>query len=105
MSTPNSEFNTLFKWDHGKKFRHYDHKFEWTRKQFQDYVDGICEKYNYKATITGVGLAVSDADLDKGFCSQIAIFEIQSSHLEEEKIDPSTMIEEPFQCQSTQHYL
>ena len=33
LSTPNSEFNPLFKWQEpNRKFRHEDHKFEWTRK-------------------------------------------------------------------------
>lgn len=35
VTTPNAEFNILFK--DFKKFRHYDHKFEWTREQFQDW--------------------------------------------------------------------
>lgn len=33
MTTPNSEYNVLFPGFCG--FRHHDHKFEWTRKQFQ----------------------------------------------------------------------
>lgn len=33
MTTPNYEFNQLF--PGSRKFRHYDHKFEWTRQEFQ----------------------------------------------------------------------
>lgn len=33
ITTPNSEFNVLF--PDLKGFRHYDHKFEWTRAQFE----------------------------------------------------------------------
>ncbi len=33
LTTPNVEFNVLFGRDTG--FRHYDHKFEWTRQQFR----------------------------------------------------------------------
>jgi hypothetical protein len=61
LSTPNFEFNSVFKWkESAQKFRHDDHKFEWTRKEFQDYVDSVCQKYHYKAKITGVGLAAKD---------------------------------------------
>ena len=35
MSTPNADFNILFSDLRG--FRHHDHKFEWTRKQFQSW--------------------------------------------------------------------
>lgn len=33
MTTPNAEYNVLFPNFSG--FRHHDHKFEWTRKQFR----------------------------------------------------------------------
>lgn len=35
VTTPNADFNVLF----GKMsgFRHWDHKFEWTRQEFQDW--------------------------------------------------------------------
>ena len=40
MTTPNAEFNVLFPNLTG--FRHHDHKFEWTRQQFEDWlVDSI----------------------------------------------------------------
>lgn len=35
VTTPNADFNVLFSNFSG--FRHPDHKFEWTRKQFQDW--------------------------------------------------------------------
>jgi hypothetical protein len=35
ITTPNADFNVLFK--NISKFRHADHKFEWTRQQFQDW--------------------------------------------------------------------
>jgi len=37
VTTPNSEFNELFHFPPDKQFRHWDHKFEWTRQQFQDW--------------------------------------------------------------------
>ena len=35
MTTPNSEFNVVFPDFEG--FRHTDHKFEWTREEFQSW--------------------------------------------------------------------
>ena len=35
MTTPNAEFNVLFPGCSG--FRHWDHKFEWTRTEFQSW--------------------------------------------------------------------
>lgn len=35
ITTPNVEFNVLF--PNPREFRHPDHKFEWTRKQFEDW--------------------------------------------------------------------
>lgn len=36
VTTPNVEFNVLF--PDLKGFRHYDHKFEWTRAEFQEWL-------------------------------------------------------------------
>ena len=36
VTTPNVEFNVLFPGLKG--FRHYDHKFEWTRAEFQEWL-------------------------------------------------------------------
>lgn len=35
FTTPNSECNVLFNMK--EKFRHDDHKFEWTREQFEEW--------------------------------------------------------------------
>ena len=38
FTTPNAEFNVLFKtMKFDNNMRHHDHKFEWTRQQFQDW--------------------------------------------------------------------
>lgn len=36
VTTPNVEFNVLF--PDLKGFRHYDHKFEWTRAEFEEWL-------------------------------------------------------------------
>ncbi|XP_046691944.1 small RNA 2'-O-methyltransferase isoform X2 [Silurus meridionalis] len=71
ISTPNSDFNPLFPGLTG--FRHKDHKFEWTRAQFQAWADGVCRRYGYSVEFTGVGEAPGDTR-DVGFCSQVGVF-------------------------------
>ncbi|KAG4108172.1 hypothetical protein H8356DRAFT_1621207 [Neocallimastix lanati (nom. inval.)] len=80
ITTPNCEFNYYFKeLNYGtpqQKFRHEEHLFEWTRKEFNLWVKNIAEKYNYKFEITGIGSAPKEiVDGDRGYCTQIAIFE------------------------------
>ncbi|KXN73623.1 hypothetical protein CONCODRAFT_28125, partial [Conidiobolus coronatus NRRL 28638] len=59
VSTPNSEFNVLFKNLHygqvNQKFRDDDHKFEWTRAEFMQWCDNICRLYGYDYERDGVG--------------------------------------------------
>jgi len=58
VSTPNNEFNIVFEalnnhnvsYGHLSanekfKFRHDDHKFEWNRKEFQDWCVFLLDKY------------------------------------------------------------
>ncbi|KAJ0065358.1 hypothetical protein NL108_007563, partial [Boleophthalmus pectinirostris] len=72
ISTPNSEFNPLFPGLTG--FRHPDHKFEWTRAQFQTWAQRVCVDFGYEVEITGVGLPPGGRQEQVGFCSQIAVF-------------------------------
>jgi hypothetical protein len=45
ITTPNREYNVLFENFEGP-FRHWDHKFEWTRSEFQNWVQTcIIDKY------------------------------------------------------------
>ncbi|KAM3849408.1 small RNA 2'-O-methyltransferase-like [Diretmus argenteus] len=73
VSTPNSEFNPLLPGLTG--FRHYDHKFEWTRAEFQSWALKACAEYGYEVQFTGVG-EPPPGQLERfGFCSQIAVFQ------------------------------
>lgn len=72
ITTPNREFNVLFT-QLGNKFRHYDHKFEWTRKEFQEWCASVTKRYPaYTFETTGVG--ESQVRPDVGYCTQISIF-------------------------------
>ncbi|XP_051232898.1 small RNA 2'-O-methyltransferase [Dicentrarchus labrax] len=72
VSTPNSEFNPLFTGLTG--FRHSDHKFEWTRAEFQSWALKVCLEYGYEVEFTGVGQAPPGQQESVGFCSQIGVF-------------------------------
>ena len=71
ITTPNSEYNVLFKDFTG--MRHWDHKFEWTRKEFEDWCNTIVELYPYKVTFSGIG-EPPENNVNVGCCSQMALF-------------------------------
>lgn len=76
ITTPNREFNHLLSRDETNRdqFRHYDHKFEWTRAQFQQWAQGICGQYPYyRVEYDGVGHLEGQSE-PYGPCTQIAIF-------------------------------
>lgn len=71
LTSPNREYNAL--WDlekSGQKFRHPDHRFEWTRSEFQTWATGIAGRCGYKVTFLPVG--PEDAKL--GPPTQMAVF-------------------------------
>nr|XP_057929842.1 small RNA 2'-O-methyltransferase [Doryrhamphus excisus] len=72
ISTPNSEFNPLFPGLSG--FRHSDHKFEWTRVEFQSWALKACSEYGFKVEFTGVGESPPGEEESFGFCTQIGVF-------------------------------
>lgn len=63
ITTPNGEFNVVFNRGESesncvKKFRHFDHKFEWSRQEFESWCLNILEKYKDtydKCNFDGVG--------------------------------------------------
>ncbi|CAN8325440.1 unnamed protein product [Cochlearia groenlandica] len=88
VSTPNYEYNTILQQstpvaqeeNHTEdkpestqlpKFRNHDHKFEWTREQFNNWASKLAQRYNYSVEFSGVG---GSGDVEPGFASQIAVF-------------------------------
>lgn len=70
ISTPNSDFNSLFPLS---VFRDSDHKFEWSRVQFQTWALDVANRYSYSVEFTGVGEPPAEAE-DVGYCTQIGVF-------------------------------
>ena len=55
ITTPNSEYNALFESLPAGEFRHRDHRFEWTRRQFQDWAGGVAGRRRYDVRFQGIG--------------------------------------------------
>ncbi|MFN8672328.1 MAG: 3' terminal RNA ribose 2'-O-methyltransferase Hen1 [Candidatus Sericytochromatia bacterium] len=55
ISTPNAEYNAVYMPENPTNFRHDDHRFEWNRDQFRQWVNKICEKFSYSAEFFDIG--------------------------------------------------
>jgi hypothetical protein len=70
LTTPNVEYNARFENLPAGKFRHKDHRFEWTRAEFRAWAGGICERFGYAVRFLPVG----PEDVELGAPTQMAIF-------------------------------
>jgi 3' terminal RNA ribose 2'-O-methyltransferase Hen1 len=70
ITTPNREYNVKWKTMPGGKFRHPDHRFEWTRTEFQHWSRRVAERYGYEVRFLPVG----PEEPDIGAPSQIGVF-------------------------------
>jgi hypothetical protein len=70
VTTPNAEYNTLFPNLAVGAMRHPDHRFEWTRAEFEAWAERIGSAYGYKQTFSGVG----SRDEAHGAPTQLAVF-------------------------------
>lgn len=55
LTTPNREYNATWGTLPAGKFRHPDHRFEWTRQEFQAWAHGIAERFGYTVRFLPVG--------------------------------------------------
>jgi 3' terminal RNA ribose 2'-O-methyltransferase Hen1 len=70
LTTPNREYNVIWEDVGPDKFRHPDHRFEWTRAEFRDWAEGIATRFGYSARFLTVG-PVHEA---LGSPTQMAVF-------------------------------
>ncbi len=68
ITTPNAEYNALFANLSG--LRHRDHRFEWTRVQFQAWAEGVASRFGYLCRFENLG----PVDESLGAPSQMAVF-------------------------------
>ncbi|CAF0816931.1 unnamed protein product [Didymodactylos carnosus] len=106
-TTPNADFNVLFRTMPYGKFRHSDHKFEFTQQEFQTWSNNIAQKYGYDVSFDGVGLAPTDNDAyyeQIGYCTQIAIFH-SHAFFQKEKLNHIELRKRFATCTSHSHQL
>jgi 3' terminal RNA ribose 2'-O-methyltransferase Hen1 len=70
MTTPNREYNAKFETLAAGTFRHRDHRFEWTRAEFQSWAQRVASQNRYAVSFLPVG--PEDAAL--GSPTQMAVF-------------------------------
>jgi 3' terminal RNA ribose 2'-O-methyltransferase Hen1 len=70
ITTPNREYNVKWETLPAGQFRHRDHRFEWTRAEFQEWANSVADKTGYDVRYLPVG----PADLVVGPPTQMAVF-------------------------------
>lgn len=70
LTTPNAEYNVKWQTLPAGQFRHPDHRFEWTRREFQEWAGGVASRFGYDVRFLQVG----DEDAVVGPPTQMAVF-------------------------------
>lgn len=55
LTTPNREYNVVWPNLPAGRLRHADHRFEWTREEFQRWAVGVAARYNYNVRFSSIG--------------------------------------------------
>ncbi|HTI72428.1 MAG TPA: 3' terminal RNA ribose 2'-O-methyltransferase Hen1 [Candidatus Limnocylindria bacterium] len=71
LTTPNSEYNVKWETLPAGKFRHRDHRFEWTRAEFQSWANRVAAIFGYTVRFLPIG----PVDPEVGSPTQMAVFE------------------------------
>jgi 3' terminal RNA ribose 2'-O-methyltransferase Hen1 len=74
MTTPNAEYNVRFPTLPAGKFRHRDHRFEWTRGEFQAWASAVATRFEYYVRFQPIG----PEDPEVGAPTQMAVFSGES---------------------------
>jgi 3' terminal RNA ribose 2'-O-methyltransferase Hen1 len=70
VTTPNAEYNVRYESLPAGRFRHRDHRFEWTRPQFRAWAAAVADTYGYRVRFVPVG----PDDPELGPPTQLAVF-------------------------------
>ncbi len=70
ITTPNAEYNVNYATLPADRMRHPDHRFEWSRAEFQAWADRVAKRYGYSVHFLSIG----PEDEAHGAPSQAAIF-------------------------------
>jgi 3' terminal RNA ribose 2'-O-methyltransferase Hen1 len=77
ITTPNAEYNVRFADHEAGKMRHNDHRFEWTRSEFEAWANRVATQFGYAVSFKPVG----EVDPEVGALSQMAVFKQEKSGL------------------------
>jgi 3' terminal RNA ribose 2'-O-methyltransferase Hen1 len=70
VTTPNAEYNVKFEDLPAGRFRHKDHRFEWSRAEFERWARSVAERFGYGARFSPIG----PVDPALGAPTQMAVF-------------------------------
>ena len=70
VTTPNIEYNARFEDLPAGSFRHRDHRFEWTRGEFDAWASGVAARRGYRVELADIG----PVDPELGAPTQMAVF-------------------------------
>ena len=70
LTTPNVEYNVKFENLQAGNYRHKDHRFEWTRDEFQSWAGGVAERFDYTVVFHAIGPEAEDI----GSPTQMVVF-------------------------------
>ena len=70
ITTPNQEYNSKFESLPAGQFRHKDHRFEWTRAEFEAWSTAVAGRFGYSVTFSPIG----PLDASVGAPSQMGVF-------------------------------
>ena len=71
LTTPNRDYNVRWPALPAGRFRHRDHRFEWSREEFHRWAEGIAARFAYSVRYLPVG----EEDPEVGAPTQMGIFE------------------------------
>ena len=77
ITTPNKEYNAVYELN--EHFRHSDHRFEWTRKEFRDWCTKNVTNHPYELLFDQIG----ESHEQYGAPTQMCIFKRKEHHLNE----------------------
>jgi 3' terminal RNA ribose 2'-O-methyltransferase Hen1 len=70
VTTPNSEYNVKFETLRAGQMRHKDHRFEWSRAQFERWATATAGRFGYSVSFSPVG----EEDATVGAPTQMGVF-------------------------------
>jgi 3' terminal RNA ribose 2'-O-methyltransferase Hen1 len=70
ITTPNLDYNVRFETLPAGTLRHRDHRFEWTRTEFESWAAGVAQRHGYGVRFSPIG----PVDDEVGPPTQMAVF-------------------------------